>query len=157
MKTTKTTNTNSTKVLPNNNKKKSKLPEDVQKLLEDWEEFEKNLEKKRKQEIKDLRRNRGKSMPTKGSQLNGSVHQPLQNERKKEINQNETEKPEEKVRPWKLRLNETKNSKREDYVSFYKTIKENQDKENKGENEEKKRILTFHKPKFSFGKKATKL
>jgi len=46
MKTTKTTNTNSTKVLPNNNnKKKSKLPEDVQKLLEDWEEFEKKFRK----------------------------------------------------------------------------------------------------------------
>jgi len=77
----------------------------------------------------------------KGSQVNGSVL--LQNEKKKEINQNEPEKGSEdgKVRPWKLRLNETKNSKREDYVSFYKTIKENQDKENKGEDQEKKEGL----------------
>jgi len=100
-------------VVPKDNKKISKLPEDVQKLLADWEEFEKNLEKKRKQEMKDLRRNRGKSLPTtKGAQQNGSVHPPVQNEKKKdkEINQEETEKSEDgKVRPWKLRLNETKN------------------------------------------------
>jgi len=45
-------------------KKKSKLPEDVQKALADWEEFEKTLEKKRKQELRDLRR-KSKSTPTK--------------------------------------------------------------------------------------------
>jgi len=146
-------------VVPKDNKKISKLPEDVQKLLADWEEFEKNLEKKRKQEMKDLRRNRGKSLPTtKGAQQNGSVHPPVQNEKKKdkEINQEETEKSEDgKVRPWKLRLNETKNSKREDYISYYKTIKENQ--ETKGEHEEKKKDLYIPQAKVLLRKESSQV
>jgi len=47
-------------------KKGEKLPEDVQKLLQDWEVFEKNLEKKRKLE---LRKGRSRSSTFGSGQL----------------------------------------------------------------------------------------
>jgi len=201
-------------VVQSKKKKVPKLPDEVQKALDDWDAFEKSLELKRKKEQKERKKATRERSSTVGSKSGVSMLEGLKKmqsnseeslstevrqkralsvsdgiemsvqklqqrkEKKKRASdqlkeikveeiakeephkkqkteenktENKTEETEDqgKVRQWKVRMNDMRNKKREDYVSYYKTINKKNESDKQEEPSTQQNSVSHYKPAIS--------
>jgi len=63
--------------------------------------------------------------------------------------QDKNEEADGKVRQWKVRMNDMRNKKREDYVSYYKTINKKNENDKQEEPSTQQNSVSLYKPAIS--------
>jgi len=76
-------------------------------------------------------------------------HKKQKTEENKTENKTEETEDQGKVRQWKVRMNDMRNKKREDYVSYYKTINKKNENDKQEEPSTQQNSVSLYKPAIS--------